>query len=377
MTARAHSLFGPETEIETLDEFDATVSDGLDERVVQSLDLTGRSEVLRRTSVRSTIFLGCRFETGVDVDLHDRGALVFPRLPDLPFNPYRPRLYDARDLYDAVYRGRRYEDSMDARTYAWSRSPEATHRLSSSLATSLHDHAITDALDELFRDRVDPSLTVGIMGGHATLRGDATYRQAAELAEQLATCGRTVVTGGGPGAMEAANLGARLAGRRGDVGRALTALQAVPDFRGDITRWADAALMVLESVDHRPETPLSIGIPTWFYGHEPPNVFATHIAKFFSNALREDTLLHRCRGGIVYLPGAAGTVQEIFQAATGNYYAPTARGVAPVVLVGVRYWTTTFPAWQLLEALGRQRFMAAHVHLVDTPDEAVRTLVTY
>lgn len=375
MTSSPHSLFGPQTEIETLDEFDAVVGAGLDERVVQSLDLRHRSSVLRAASVRNTLFLGCRFEPGVDDDLHDRGALLFPRLPDLPFNPYQPRLYDARDLYDAVYRGRRYEDSMDARTYAWSRSPETSDRLSSTLAASLHDHAITDALDELFRDRVDPALTVGIMGGHATLRGDPSYRQAAELAEQLASRGRTIITGGGPGAMEAANLGARLAGRRGDVGRALSALRAVPDFRRNITRWADAALMVLESVDHRPDAPLSIGIPTWFYGHEPPNVFATHIAKFFSNALREDTLLHRCRGGIVYLPGAAGTVQEIFQAATGNFYAPTPHDVAPVVLVGVRYWTEALPAWPLLESLGQGHFMAAHVHLVDTPDEAVSTLV--
>ena len=375
MTSRGHSLFGPGTEIETLDAFDATGEGGLDERVVQSVDLRERTDVLRRVSVRNTIFLGCQFAEGVDDDLHDRGALLFPRLPDLPFNPYRPRLYDARKLYDAVYAGQRYEASMDARTYAWSRSPETRRRISSTLATSLHDHAIGDALDELFQDRVDPELTVGIMGGHATLRSDASYAQAADLAEALAARGRTIVTGGGPGAMEAANLGARLVGRRDDLDAALASLRHVPRFHHDITRWARVALDVLESVDHRPDGPLSIGIPTWFYGHEPPNVFATHIAKFFSNALREDTLLHRCRGGIVYLPGAAGTVQEIFQAATGNYYAPTSRDVAPMVLVGVEYWTTTFPAWPLLESLAAHHHMARHVHLVDSPAEAVGTLV--
>ena len=68
----------------------------------------------------------------------------------------------------------------------------------------------------------------------------------------------------------------------------------------------------------------SLSIPTWFYGHEPTNVFATDIAKYFSNALREDTLLNRCRGGVVYLPGQAGTVQEIFQAVTENFYAADA-----------------------------------------------------
>jgi hypothetical protein len=34
-------------------------------------------------------------------------------------------------------------------------------------------------------------------------------------------------------------------------------------------------------------------IPTWFYGYEPPDVFASAMAKYFSNALREDVLLRR------------------------------------------------------------------------------------
>ena len=72
----------------------------------------------------------------------------------------------------------------------------------------------------------------------------------------------------------------------------------------------------------RGPTPVrSIGIPTWFYGHEPPNVFCDGIAKFFSNALREDGLLARSTEGIVVLPGAAGTAQEVFQAVTPLYYA--------------------------------------------------------
>ncbi len=48
------------------------------------------------------------------------------------------------------------------------------------------------------------------MGGHALLRTDASYRAAVELGARLTGAGRTVLTGGGPGAMEAANLGAYL-----------------------------------------------------------------------------------------------------------------------------------------------------------------------
>ena len=63
------------------------------------------------------------------------------------------------------------------------------------------------------------------------------------------------------------------------------------------------------------------GIPTWHYGHEPPNVFATAIAKYFRNATREAILLEVCDAGIVFLPGRGGTVQEVFQDACENYYA--------------------------------------------------------
>ena len=117
-------------------------------------------------------------------------------------------------------------------------------------------------------------------------------------------------------------------------------------------------------------------MPTWFYGHEPTGVFATEIAKYFTNALREDTLLHRCRGGIVYLPGQAGTVQEIFQAVTENFYAADPAEVAPMVLVGVDYWTTTFPAWPLLRALGADRELGAVIACVDDVDEAADLLTS-
>ena len=94
----------------------------------------------------------------------------------------------------------------------------------------------------------------------------------------------------------------------------------------------------------------SVGIPTWFYGHEPPNAFAQYIAKYFVNAVREDGLLARSNAGVVFLPGAAGTVQEIFDNATPNYY--QSRGEpTPMVLVDEEHWTRTLPCWPLLQAL--------------------------
>jgi len=108
--------------------------------------------------------------------------------------------------------------------------------------------------------------------------------------------------------------------------------------------------------------------------HEPTNVFATEIAKYFFNALREDTLLHHCEGGVVYLPGQAGTVQEIFQAVTENFYAADASLVVPLILVGREYWTDVYPAWPLLQRLGAGRAMGELIYCVDGVKEAADLL---
>ncbi|MGH3097354.1 MAG: LOG family protein, partial [Streptosporangiales bacterium] len=81
-----------------------------------------------------------------------------------------------------------------------------------------------------------------------------------------------------------------------------------------------------------------------------------------------DGLLARSTEGLIVLPGAAGTVQEIFQAATPNYY--TTATPAPIVLVNRDHWTRQLPAWPLLRALGSGRAMADRIHLVDTVEEA-------
>jgi predicted Rossmann-fold nucleotide-binding protein len=323
---------------------------------VQGLDLTGREDVLQRLDARGALFLGCTIHEAVADRLREGGALLFPAVPDVPFDPWRAHLYSPAELYEHLDAG--YESTPDARIWAWSRKAAPKRSLKDLLAQALHDSSIDDALEELTRKR----RVVGLMGGHALTRDDPAYAEAAHLAHDLAGSGLTVATGGGPGAMEAANLGARLADQPGGtLDRVLEEIGRVPAFRPDITAWAR---MAIESVRDLGDSGRSLGIPTWHYGHEPPNVFSSAVAKYFRNAIREDVLLEVCRAGIVFLPGAAGTVQEIFQAACTNYYA-TESEVAPMVFVGRDYWTRTLPAWPLVEALAAGRGLADHVHLVD------------
>ncbi len=79
--------------------------------------------------------------------------------------------------------------------------------------------------------------------------------------------------------------------------------------------------------------------------------------------------LEVCDAGIAFLPGSAGTAQEIFQDACENFYADES-SVALMVLVGRGYWTEEMPAWPLLRQIARGHPMESAVHLVDTVEEA-------
>jgi predicted Rossmann-fold nucleotide-binding protein len=352
-------------EIESLGQFDAYVathSGSLAGCRIQGVDLRERGWELRAADVADTAFLGCLLSDSVAGDLRQRGALVFPPAPHLPFDPYRAALYTAQELYEGI-EDKPYEQTPDALSYQWDQEPRGREDVLGLVLRSLHDDAISDALDEWTKGH----RIVGVMGGHALERGTDGYAQAALLGRSLARNGFTVATGGGPGAMEAANLGAYLAPHPdGALTEALGQLGAAPSF-AETTAWARAAFGV------RRQYPVggagvSLSVPTWFYGHEPPNVFATSIAKYFSNALREDVLLAHADTALVYLPGAAGTVQEVFQAATPAYYGGAL--ARRMILVGVSYWTKVIPAWPLLRRLAEGRPMQSSLHLVDTVAEA-------
>ncbi|MCX4697614.1 LOG family protein [Streptomyces sp. NBC_01373] len=366
-TMPAHAAHHNDREIETLDEFDATVSARatLAGFRVQAVDLTDRTRELLTTDTAGAVFLGCPMREDAAAKVRADGAMVFPPVPDLPFDPYRGLLYSPDELFASLADG--YESTPDALAYAWFQRTKADHDIFASTLRSIHDDSVSDALDELLRG----TPVVGVMGGHAMARGTEAYAGAARLGRELARAGLTVATGGGPGAMEAANLGAYAAPYDAAMlADALRLLAKTPKFTPSITDWASAAFEVRS---RWPKGGTSVGIPTWFYGHEPPNAFASHIAKYFANATREDGLLARCTAGVVFLPGAAGTVQEIFDNATPNYY--ESRGEpTPMVLVDRAHWTERLPTWPLLQALARERAMEDRIALVDRIEEAPEAL---
>ncbi|MFE9775709.1 LOG family protein [Streptomyces sp. NPDC005931] len=366
-TSPAHAAHHGDCEIETLEEFDAVVSarGTLSGFRVQAVDLTDRTRELLTTDTSEAVFLGCRMRPEAEAKTRADGALVLPPVPGLPFDPYRGHLYTPGELFASLDKG--YEATPDALTYAWFQRTRADGDIHASMLRAVHDDAVSDALDELLRG----TRVVGVMGGHAMARGTREYLGAARLGRALARAGLTVATGGGPGAMEAANLGAYAASYDDAVlVEASELLSAAPSFTPSITDWARAAFEVRT---RWPGGGTSVGIPTWFYGHEPPNPFASHLAKYFANATREDGLLARCNAGVVYLPGAAGTVQEVFDNATPNYY--QSRGEpTPMVLVDRAHWTERLPAWPLLRSLAEGRAMETRIALVDRIEEAPEAL---
>ncbi|MGB3828386.1 MAG: Rossmann fold nucleotide-binding protein [Ornithinimicrobium sp.] len=340
---------------------------------LQGLDLHEHEEtLLQRRNLRGLIVLGGQLSARLEQHQRRHGAVIFPSDPTVPVLPYRGSLYTPHELYVGL-RTDGYAGTVDARAYAWSRDASIQHDAYVSVLRAIHDDAMSDALEALLAERS----VVGVMGGHALRRGTDHFAEASHLGHQLARSGHVVLTGGGPGAMEAANLGA-WAPDPDALERALARLASVPTFADHVEAWADLAFQIrsttaseqLDGDRAEPQPVRSVGIPTWHFGHEPPNVFAQRIAKFFSNPLREGLLLDCSTAGLVVLPGAAGTVQEIFQMVTKLYY-ETVDLPRPLILVGRKHWTDDLPVWPLLRALGEDRAMGANLHLVDETTDAV------
>jgi len=159
-----------------------------------------------------------------------------------------------------------------------------------------------EGIDEL--QNTGPAIT--IFGSARVPKSSPYYGMTVELARELARRGYTVITGGGPGLMEAANKGARRGGGR-SVGLGITLPQ-----EQKLNQWLDVGL---------------------------------EFKYFFVRKM----MFLKFSSGIVIAPGGFGTMDELFESLTLIQTSKTRR--VPLVLLGTDYYSDLV-AWLRHKTLG-------------------------
>lgn len=169
---------------------------------------------------------------------------------------------------------------------------------------------------------------VTIFGSARTHEGDEYYMKARKLGELLGLNGFTVITGGGPGIMEAANRGAF-------------------QVKGNS---------------------IGFGIELPMEQHNNP-----YVSDFvnFDYFFTRKVMLTTPSQAFVYFPGGYGTLDELFEVLNEMSLGFTQK--VPVVLVGVSFWTPlmTFlkdTCHQILGAIKAEDLET--IHIVETAEEA-------
>jgi predicted Rossmann-fold nucleotide-binding protein len=297
------------------------------------------------------------------------------RFKNLPYNPFRESLYTVKELMEG-YSSEHPQRSLDARIAAHFQSTDRKHpNVHEALAERLHDHEIDSALYRFVNPKDSPPRKViGIMGSHSTARNAGDYATIARTAWLLCQKGFCVVTGGGPGMMEAGNLGAYLAKQPEQaVTRAIDVLAAAPTYPQNEAAYIAAASEVRRQFS---DSGLSLAIPTWAYAGEPTGQFSSAIGKYFSNSIREDGLLAIAAWGVVFAPGSAGTLQEIFQdAAHNSYWSFHSR--APMVFFKTSFFCAAPSIFDVLQARAQQDGYGSMVKVLDEPGAIVDFIETH
>lgn len=152
-----------------------------------------------------------------------------------------------------------------------------------------------------FMELFDEVPVVTFYGGSRAKPEDSQYKQAYELGNKLAKDDFAIVTGGGPGIMEAGNKGAY-------------------DAKGISIGLG----IVLDNLD------------------EEPNPYMTHSMNFYYFFARKTILAHIAQA-YVYFPGGLGTMDEFFKLATLIATKKLAQD-PKVILIDSNYWKGLF-AW--------------------------------
>jgi predicted Rossmann-fold nucleotide-binding protein len=352
----------------------------------RDVDLRDLAHLMYDKDFGASLFLGCDLDPTTICHVANGGAFLIHRVDDFSFPVHRARLYTPEELFDGLDLAdlsSRYRtvDHVIFEEYKRAGS-EDSESIKVTLARRLHDHSITEALDALLIDRK----VIAIMGGHGRERASDVYHAVAKISRRLTQEGFLLVSGGGPGAMEATHVGAFFATRtEKEMLKAIESMSTRPDGALPHKEYMDEDWLH-RAWQMRNRYPIpqgdeaaceSIGIPTWAYGHEPPAAFATHIAKYFANSVREDGLLMVANHGVIFAPGSAGTIQEIFQDACQNHYFVAKGQCSPMILFGREYWTKTKPVWPLMQYLAQDQMYGEILSLTDDVDTIVRKMLCY
>jgi uncharacterized protein (TIGR00730 family) len=173
---------------------------------------------------------------------------------------------------------------------------------------------------------------VSVFGSARVAPTDPHYRAAEEVARRLARRGFAIITGGGPGIMEAANKGARAGGGR------------------------------------------SIGCNIELPFEQRPNPYVETLITFRYFLVRK-TMFIKYANAFLIFPGGFGTMDELFEALTlvqtGKIYH------FPIVLFGTAYWSGLVD-WIRVRVCAEGKIAPTDVDLLivtDDPDETVRVVV--
>ncbi len=339
--------------------------------VIRGLDFTRLEINWKPYQLKDACFLQCRFNSEDIPGILDAGAFILSSPVDLPYQPFRKGLYTWQELLQAEDG----EETRDLKIYRHFSKSRFNAGMQEALWQRIHDYAIDSAMDLLFdRDENGASRLkcVAVMGGHGMPRTSNAYLKVALLCQQLSRLGYFICSGGGPGIMEAANLGACLATYEADaIYDSISIMKDVPHYTSP--GYLEASIRVLEKY---PDHSDNLAIPTWFYGHEPSNVFASDIAKYFSNSIREDTLLAIALHGIIFAPGSAGTTQEIFMDAAQNHYG-TYNYYSPMVFLDRKHYEHDTMIFPILKKLSWGREYSKLIFISDEIEEIIQFILDH
>ena len=174
---------------------------------------------------------------------------------------------------------------------------------------------------------------ISIFGSARTKENNPTYQLAVDIAKSIAEAGYGVITGGGPGIMEAGNRGAHLAGGT-SVG-------------------------------------LNIDLP--FEQHDNPYIDGDKSLDFDYFFVRK-VMFVKYSQGFVVMPGGFGTLDELFEAITLIQTNKIEK--FPIILVGTSFWAGLMD-WVKTTMLNVGNISEGDldlIHIVDTKEEIVEII---